>query len=251
MKKVSKKLAAGLLAVSIATTGLTANFTTAEAFGLGDVLGGVLGGGGGGGAVDEAGLTKQQNNLLSNLAVSTAVMNAAYQNAQIASGETRANSQLIATEAVTRSVVKTDMSEATKMKDAVAKAKKDKTDETIKKNLSAALTEADETKLKEIDSYIKTANQQRMLSDALGVLAVYQAGVIVKETAKGGLSLANAGNIIKFAQTAKQVQSYLKVRSQLSKMLSDATKDYKAARGIKDPSKAEIEKTVKTMEAND
>lgn len=253
MKNLAKKIATGFLAVTVITTGLTANISTVEAFGLGDITGAIFGGGGnsGGGSVNVDGLTKQHDNLISNLAISTALMNAAFQNCQYATGETIENRHLIITETVTKSVVKTDLAEATKMKDAANKAKKDKTADTIKKNLDAALSSGDEAKLKEIDDYIKAANEQRLLSDALGAVALVQAGIIIKETAQGGLSLANVTNIVKFANTAKQVESLLKTRNQFSKMLSEATAVYKQNRGIKDPTKAEIDKTAKTMEAND
>ena len=120
-------------------------------------------------------------------------------------------------------------------------AKKDKTAEAMKKSLADALASGDEAKLAQVDKAIKTANEQRMLSDALSAIALVQAAKIVKDTAKGGLSLSNVGNIAKFAKTAQQAQSLLKARNEFSKMMSEATADYKKARGIKDPTKAEID----------
>ena len=178
-------------------------------------------------------------------------MNAAFENCQFATNVSSVNSQLITTDAVTKSVVKSDMAEATKMKNAVDQAKKDKTIDIMKKNLAEALNSGDEAKLKRIDTFIKEVNRQRMLSDTLGAIALIQAGKIIVDTARGGLSLSNLNNIATFTKTAKQVQSLLKTRSQLSKLLSTATAEYKKTRSITDPSKAEIEKTSKTMEAND
>ena len=273
MNKIAKKIAAGLLAVSVATTGLTFDIQKAEAFNLGKIgkdigkslenvgkgiggavggaVGGVLGGGKNGGQVDVQGLRKSETLLLANLAVSAGLMNSALEQCKMATGQSAANAHLMQTNAVVRNLNKNDMGAAVNMKNAADKAKKDKVDVAIKNNLSAAITSGDEAKLKRIDSYIKNANQQRMISDALGAIAVVQAGKIISDTIKGGLSVNNAGNIVKFAKTAKEAQSLLSARSKLSKMLSTATAEYKKTRGIKDPTKAEIDKTAKTMSANE
>ncbi len=251
MKKITKKLAAGLLAVSVATTGLAVNFSTAEAGllgGLGDVVGG---GKSGGSSVDVSGLNKSQTLLLANLAVSAGLMQTAFSNAENAKLETIENAELITTDVARKSFATNDLGVATKMKEAANKADKEKTADSIKQNLAAAMQSGDEAKLKQIDKFIKSANEQRMLSDTLSVVAGVQAAKIIADTAKGGLSLSNAGNIVKFAKTAQQAQSLLKVRSTFSKSLSAATAEYKKNRGLKDPSKAEIDKQAKTMEANE
>ena len=248
MKNLKKKLAAGLVAVSVATTGLTAYAPTAEAGllgGIGDVAGAVLGGGkGGDSAADVEGLSKSQNALLLNLAISASLMNSSYQYCAFALGVLKENPNLPATEALVKSATATEdkMATATNLKKLSEQAKKDKTAEAMKKSLADALASDDKEKLAQIDKAIKTANEQRMLSDALSAIALVQAAKIVKDTAKGGLSLSNAGNIAKFAKTAQQAQSLLKARNEFSKMMSDATADYKKARGIKDPSKSDIEK---------
>ena len=109
MKNLKKKLAAGLVAVSVATTGLTAYAPTAEAGllgGIGDVAGAVLGGGkGGDSAADTESLTKSQNALLLNLAVSASLMNSAWQYCEFASGAAKDNKELYATEAVVKLIV--------------------------------------------------------------------------------------------------------------------------------------------------
>ena len=248
MKNLKKKLAAGLVAVSVATTGLTAYAPTAETGllgGIGDVAGAVLGGGkGGDSAADVEGLTKSQNALLLNLAVSASLMDSARQYCEFAAGVSKDNPNLQATKTVVEQATSTEdkMGLGIKFQNLSKQAKKDKTAETVKKSLADVLESGDEEKLAQIDKAIKTANEQRMLSDALSAIALVQAAKIVKDTAKGGLSLSNAGNIAKFAKTAQQAQSLLKARNEFSKMMSEATADYKKARGIKDPKPADIEK---------
>ena len=249
MKKISQKIAAGLLAVSVASTGLAVNIQTAEALNLGGALGNIAGGIlGGGGAVDANSLGKSQTLLLANLSVSSALMNAAFQNCQLAVGESVANKSIIQTETITKGLNKSDMAEATKLKNAAEKAEKDKTADTMKSNLKAALESGDEAKLKQIDGFIKTANQQRMISDSLGAIAVVQAGKIIADTLKGG---ANISNLSKFVDTAKQAKSLLDTRSKFSKMLSTATAEYKKTRGIKDPSKNDIKAASDGLKANE
>ena len=245
MKNLKKKLAAGLVAVSVATTGLTAYAPTAEAGLLDSVGSAVLGGGkGGDSAADTESLTKSQNALLLNLAVSASLMNSAWQYCEFASGAAKDNKELYATEAVVKAATSAEdkTATATNLKKLGEKAKKDKAAESMKKSLADVLESGDPAKMEQVDKAIKTANEQRMLSDALSAIALVQAAKIVKDTAKGGLSLSNVGNIAKFAKTAQQAQSLLKARNEFSKMMSEATADYKKARGIKDPSKSDIEK---------
>ena len=107
--------------------------------------------------------------------------------------------------------------------------------------LSTALQSGDEEKLKQIDAAVKEANAERLLSDTMASVAATEATKIVTSTLK---ALKNPGELANqidpIVKTAKEVQNLLKVHSELSKALSTATKEYRAQRGIKDPSKKEL-----------
>ena len=239
MKRIGKKVAAGVLAMSLAAGGMMLPTSTAHALSLGSIgsaLGGVAGGG-----VDVEGLNSRQSRMLENLYYSVALLQAATENINIATNDSITNKNLITASAAAKSAQKSSDA-GLNMKNGAEQTKKDM--ENAQSYLSTALNSGDEEKLKAIDSAVRVANTERLLSDTMGGVAAGEAIKIVASTLK---ALKNpgelAGKIDQFSKTAKETQALLKVRSELSKALSMATKDYRAKRGIKDPSKAEIKQT--------
>lgn len=239
MKKFFKRAAAGLVAVGFATVTFTANIQTAQAGGFGNILGTVG---------DALGITakdpqKAHDKMLENFYYSIALIDAAYKNIVTATDAGIANKELITTAQVAQSAVKNNDA-GINMKNG-AEQKKQQAD-AIKKALSDAVASGDAEKLKQIDEFVKTANSQRGLSDFMAGVASAQAGMIIASSAKSITSgnLSGLGNII---QVAKEVQGLLKVRSDLSKTLKEATQEYRKTRGIKEPSKKEQEAAAKDI----
>lgn len=234
MKKFFKRATAGLAAVTFAATTFTANIPTAQAFKLGDIAGGVgdlIGiGGKGGGDIQGA-----HDKMLENYYYSISLLEAAYKNVITATDDSIANKELIATEQVTKSTLKSNDA-GTNMKNGAEQNKQKAAD--VKKALSDALASGDEEKLKKIDEFIRTANNQRLVSDTMAGVASAQAGIIIASSAKN-ITTGNLGGLDDVVTVAKEVEALLKVRSDLSKVLRDATKEYRKTRSIKDPSKKE------------
>ena len=232
MKKFFKKFVTAAVVVGIVGGGVCA--PTASALGLGQIVGGLgsLLGGGGGGGKD---INSANDKMLQNFYYSTALLQAAYQNVKLATDDSIANKDLITQEQAAKSAVKSSDA-GLNMKNGAEQNKKDA--ENIKKYLSDALASGDEEKLKQIDSFVKTANSQRLLSDVMAGVSYAQIGLItasqVSSIASGNLE--GIGNIIAIA---KETESLLKIRGDLSKSLKMATEEYRKARGIKDPSKKE------------
>lgn len=229
MKGFFKKSVTAALAASLVFGGVS--YPTAEAIGLGDLAGGllkaVLG------SAEDVNIANQR--MLENFYYSVALIQAADQNVKIATDDSIANKDLITQDQAVKSAVKTNDA-GINMKNG-AEQNKNSAEQT-KKYLSEMLASGDEEKLKQIDSFIKTANQQRTLSDFMAGVASVQAGMIVATQVKGiaGGNLEGIGNII---VVAKEVQEMLSVRKQYSNSLKEATAEYRKARGIKDPSKKE------------
>lgn len=234
MKKFFKRAAAGLVAVGFATVTFTANIQTAQAGGFGNILGTVG---------DALGITakdpqKAHDKMLENFYYSIALLDGAYKNISTATNDSIANKELITTQQVAQSAVKSNDA-GINMKNGAAERKQQS--EAAKKYLADALASGDEEKLKKIDEFVKTANSQRGLSDFMAGVASAQAGMIIASSIKNITSgnLSGLGNII---QVAKEVEGLLKIRSEGSKLLKEATNEYKKTRGIKDPSKKEQKK---------
>lgn len=232
MKNFFKRAATGLVALSFAATTFTANAPTVQAFGLGDVVGAVGGALGLGGTNDPK---KAHDKMLENFYYSIALLDGAYKNILTATDDSIANKDLIATEQVAKSAVKSNDA-GTNMKNGASDRKQQA--EAAKKYLADALASGDEEKLKKIDEFVKTANSQRVTSDFMAGVASAQAGLIVASSVKNMASgnLSGLGDII---TVAKEVEGLLKVRGEISKSLKDATQEYRKTRGIKDPSKKE------------
>ena len=180
-------------------------------------------------------LNAAHQKMLENFYYSTALLVGAYQNVQMATNDSIANKSLITQEQVVKSAVKTNDA-GLNMKNGAEKTKNDA--ENMKKYLSNALASGDEEKLKQIDTFIKTANDQRLLSDVMAGVSYTQITMIMASQIKGVASgnLEGLGNIITIA---KETEQLLGIRKELSKSLKLATEEYRKARGIKDPSKKE------------
>ena len=249
MKKIFKVTVAGLIAASVATTGLIVQSPTAEAgLGLGSIgksIGDAVTGGKGSG-VDIEGLNHNQSNMLNHLYYSVALLNAAVENVKIATNDSITNKTAISAKAAALSAQK-NSDAGLNMKNGAEQTKTDMSKS--KEYLSEALKSGDEEKLKQIDAMIKEANSERLLSDTIGGYAGAEATKIVTSTLK---ALKNPGELgpqlNQLSKAAKETQNLLKVRNELSKALSDATKEYKSKRGIKDPSKDEQKKAAAEIE---
>lgn len=240
MKKFFKRAATGLVAVSFAATTFTANVPTVQAFGLGDIVGGVGAIMGIGGNDPKAAHDK----MLENFYYSIALLDGAYKNILTATDDSIANKDLIAMEQAAKSAVKTNDA-GTNMKNGANDRKQQA--ETVKKYLSDALASGDEEKLKQIDQFVKTANSQRVTSDFMAGVASAQAGMIIASSVKNIASgnMSGLGDII---QVAKEIEALLKVRGEVSKSLNEATQEYRKTRGIKDPSKKEQKAAAEAIE---
>ena len=259
MKKFFRHMVAAALIVGIVAGGM--NPSTANAFSLGDIgkgiekvgkeigidkigkakidmssIGKAIGLGDSNKVLDMEGLEGSQKRMLENLYYSTALIQVAYQNVKIATDDSIANKNAITAEQAARSAVKSSDA-GLKMKNGAEQRKKES--EGMKKYLSSALTSGDEEKLRQIDNLIKVANSERLISDTMAGVAGVQALKVVKAGLMKGLDPTNLSNLEPLIKTAKEAQALLKVRSDLSKALSTATKEYRKARGIKDPSKKE------------
>ena len=227
MKKFFKRAVTAALIVGIVGG---VNAPTATAFNLGQLAGGLLGVAGSGD------INTANKRMLENFYYSTALLAGAYQNVRMATDDSIANKNLITQEQAVKSAVKTSDA-GLNMKNGAEQNKKDA--ENIKKYLSEALASGDEEKLRQIDSFIKTANTQRLLSDVMAGVSYTQIGFI---TAAQFKSIAS-GNVVEgisnIVSIAHETEALLKVRNDLSKSLKMATEEYRKARGIKDPSKKE------------
>ena len=228
MKKFFKKAATTALIFSFVVGGV--NIPTAQAFSLGDI--GKIATGLLGGTTD---INKANDRMLENFYYSTALLQAAYTNVKMATDDSIANKNLITQEQAVKSAVKTNDA-GINMKNGAEQNKKDA--ENMKSYLSNALASGDEEKLKQIDSFIQTANSQRLLSDVMAGVAYAQTGMIIATQVKSVVS-GNMGGIDNIIAVAKEVDGLLKIRNQLSSTLKTATEEYRKARGIKDPSKKE------------
>ena len=242
MRNIFKRAATAALIVGLVAGGV--NSPTAEAINLGGV-GSAIGLGDSSKVLDVEGLESSQKRMLDNLYYSTALIMAAYENVKIATDDSIANKNAITAEQVTKSAVK-NSDAGLQMKNGAEQNEKDA--ENMKKYLSDALASGDEDKLKQIDELIKVANSERLISDSMAGVAGVQAAKIVKSGLKGGLDPTNLAKLEPLIKTAKEAQSLLKVRSQLSKALATATQEYRKARAIKDPSKKESEEAAAQIE---
>lgn len=219
---------------------VAANFIFApprgEAFSLGewiDILG-----------IGNRNLQDSKQRMIKNFNYSTAFLAAAYENVRIATDDTLANKELITQEQAMRAAFRTSDA-GVQMRNGAAKNRRDA--EHMKKYLSDALADGDEEKLKRIDSFIETANNQRTLSDFMAGIAYAQVGMI----AASKISHALSGNYREFGEIialAEETQELLRVRGELSNLLKTATAEYRLNRGIKDPSKEEQQKTADKIE---
>ncbi|MBR3050387.1 MAG: hypothetical protein IKN16_01580 [Selenomonadaceae bacterium] len=227
MKKFFKKVAATAVILGVIGGGVSA--PTAEAFNLGQIASSLLGVAGGD-------INTANKRMLENFYYSTALLASAYTNVKVATDDSIANKNLITQEQAVKSAVKTSDA-GLNMKNGAKQNKDDA--ENVKKYLSDALASGDEEKLKQIDEFIKTANNQRVLSDVMAGVSYTQIGFItaaqLKSVASGNV-VEGIGNIIAIAQ---ETDALLKIRNELSKSLKTATEEYRKARGIKDPSKKE------------
>ena len=232
MKKFFKRAAAGLVAVGFATVTFTANVQTAHAgFGLGNVAGLVTGALG----LNVNNPQQAHDKMIENFNYSISLLDTAYKNILTATDDSIANKDIIATNQVAKSALKAGDA-GTNMKNGAEDDKQRAAK--AKQYLADALASGDEEKLKKIDEFVKTANNQRSTSDFMAGVASTQAGIIIASSARNIASgnLSGLGDII---TVAKEVQAALKLRSDRSKLLSEATKEYRKTRGIKDPSKKE------------
>ena len=170
MKKFFKKMVTAAVVVGVVGGGVCS--PTASALGLGQIVGGLGGLLGGGGGKD---INSANDKMLQNFYYSTALLQAAYQNVKLATDDSIANKDLITQEQAAKSAVK-NSDAGLNMKNGAEQNKKDA--ENIKKYLSDALASGDEEKLKQIDSFIKTANSQRLLSDVMAGVSYAQIGLI-------------------------------------------------------------------------
>ena len=230
MKKIFKRAAATALVIGLVAGGMNYSTSTAEAISLGGV-GKIIGVGGGGGAD----MNSANERMVETFSYSTALLQAAYENVQLATNDSIANKELITQEQAAKSAVKSTDG-GIKMKNGAEQNKQEA--DNAKKYLADALASGDEEKLKKIDAFIKTANDQRLVSDVMAHVAYTQAGLIIAQNAKNVAS-GNLQGLGDMVDTAKQVQDLLKVRNELSTLLKTATEEYRKARGIKDPSKKE------------
>lgn len=237
MKNFSRRILAGLLIFSVTTAGLTFNPPRAEAFGLGEWL-------------DIFGIGKKNDpvaakqRMLKNFNYSTALLSAAYENVRIATDDTIANKALVTQEQATLAALRTSDS-GVQMKNGAEHSRQSA--EHMKKYLSDALADGDEEKLKRIDEFIKTANNQRNLSDFMASIAYAQIGLITVSKFTGALS-GNYGEISEIIAIAEETDALLKVRGELSNLLKTATAEYRLNRGIKDPSREEQKRTADQIE---
>ena len=239
MNKFFTRAATGLVAVTFAATTFTANVPTAQAFGLGDIVKGV------GGVLGIGGDPKEsRDKMLENFYYSIALLDAAYQNVLTATDAGIANKSIITTEQAAMSAVKSNDA-GTNMKNGAAQ-KKQQADE-VKKALADAVASGDEEKLKQIDEFIKTANNQRLTSNVMAGVAGTQAGMIIASSAKN-IATGNLSGLGDMVTVAKEVEALLKVRSEQSKLLKDATQEYRKTRGIKDPGKKEQKAAAEAIE---
>lgn len=239
MNKFFKRAAAGLVATAFATTTFTVNVPTAQAFGLGNVVGLI------GSAVGLGGDPRSAHDkMLENFYYSISLLDAAYQNVVTATDGSIANKEIIATNQVVKSTLKSNDA-GTNMKNGADQKKQQAAD--VKKALSDAIASGDEEKLKQIDEFIKTANTQRTTSDFMAGIAGAQAGLIVASSIKN-IASGNLGGIGDIITVAKEVQDLLKIRNESSKLLKEATQEYRKNRGIKDPSKKEQKAAAEAIE---
>lgn len=236
MNKFFKRASAGLLAAIFAATTFTADVPTAQAFKLGDIadgLGDIIGIGGKGGKSGD--LTSSRDKMLENYYYSIALLDAAYQNVLTATDAGIANKNIISTEQAAKSAVKSNDA-GTNMKNGADQKRQQA--EAAKKALADAVASGDEEKLKQIDEFIKTANNQRLTSNVMAGVASAQAGMIIASSAKN-IATGNLDNLGDIVNVAKDVEGVLKLRNEAAKLLDTATKEYRKTRGIKDPGKKE------------
>lgn len=240
MNKFFKFATVTALATGLVIGGV--NSPKAEAFDLGGfagALGGLLG-------VND--IHTANKRMVENFQYSIALLAAAYQNVTIATDDSIANKELITQEQATKNALHSSDA-GLNMKNGVEKNKSDAAN--MKKYLSDALAEGDEEKLKKIDSFMKTANNQRVLSDTMAGVAYAQVGLIVMSQVKNVISgdtnsaVEGIGNII---TVANEIKALLKIRKEMSTLLKTATQDYRKARGIKDPTKKEAKATAAQIE---
>ena len=189
-------------------------------------------------------LKKSKERMLKNFNYSTALLSAAYENVRIATDDTIANKEIITQEQATRAALKTSDG-GTKMRNGAEQNRRDA--ERMKKYLSNALNEGDEEKLKRIDSFIKTANSQRALSDFMATVAYTQIGLITVSKFTNIFS-GNYGDLDDIISIAEETQGLLNVRNELSNLLKSVTAEYRLNRGIKEPSKEEQKETASKIE---
>ena len=238
MKKFSKIAIAGILAMSVTSTGLIAPFTVAEA-GLGSLGKVITGGNSSSEQVDVEGLKSSQKKMLQHLYYSVALMQIASENALNAANENSNLKDDRAAMEVAKSF-QNDPNGINGFKDT-----SDKTAADLKAaDFNSILKNGTPERLEAVDKQIKTSNQQRLLSDTIAAWAGVEAGKIIKSV-KNPLKVSD--DLQKLIKTAQNAQSLLKIRSKLSKQLSASTKSYKSARGISDPPKSDVEKQANQM----
>ena len=236
MKNFSKRLATWLIVICAATTSFAYNPPAAHAFNLGD-LANIFGVGGND-------VEKSKQRMLKNFNYSTALLFAAYENVRIATDDSIAHKEIITQEQATRAAMRTSDG-GLNMRNGAAQNRRDA--EHIRKYLADALESGDEEKLKQIDAFIETANQQRTLSDIMASVAYTQIGLITISKVSNALS-GRYNEINDIIALANETDNLLRVRGELSAQLKMATAEYRLHRGIKDPSKEEQQRTAEQIE---
>ena len=224
-----------LVILSVVSGNLTVNQPRVEAMNLGDWAR-IFGVGND--------LERSKQRMLKNFNYSTALLTAAYENVRIATDDTIANKEIITQEQATRAALRTSDG-GTRMRNGAEQNRRDA--EHMRKYLSDALAAGDEEKLKRIDAFIETANNQRALSDFMAGIAYTQIGLITVSKVTGALS-GNGGEIEELIALTQETESLLRVRSELSHLLKSVTAEYRLNRGIKEPSKEEQKSTADKIE---
>ena len=236
MKNFSRKILAWLIVLNVTATNFAFAPSRAEAFSLGEWLD-IFG-------VGNRSFEDSKQRMIKNFQYSTALLSAAYENVRIATDDSIANKSIITQEQATRAALRSSDG-GFQMRNGAAQNRRDA--EHVKKYLSAALADGDEAKLKRIDSFIETANNQRNLSDFMAGIAYTQIGLIAASKVSGAFS----GNYREFGEIialVEETQELLRVRGELSNLLKTATAEYRLNRGIKDPSKEEQKRTADKIE---
>ena len=241
-KDVRKAALAAALAVTVGVGGLVAMPTTAEAGfgGIGKIAGDAVGIGDSGGKVDIEGLTKRQNQLLTNLVYSTALlqMSAGDMDAALGLGLGLQGHTANQNAAVKSVVSGGDAGKMLKFSQDMNNSFGDKkaqedTQQKIQSKLKETMSSGDKAKLEQLDGVIRQAKAERTVSDTLVAAAAIDAVKIIKDANSvikgGGDVVAQAKQIL---DTTKAAQTLLKQRSAVSKMLKTATKEYEKTRKV-------------------